>query len=285
MSRILVLGSTGMLGSAILRVFAKDPEYEVFGSVRSSAALRAFPELPAGQLRICTDVENSDFLMGLMAEIQPDVVINCVGLIKQLENADDPLAILPINAILPHRLARLCSIAGARLVHISTDCVFDGSQGGYIESDISDAEDLYGRSKLLGELHYSHTVTLRTSIIGHELNSAYGLVEWFLSQEREVRGYTKAIFSGLPTVELAWLIKEYVLPNDKLSGLYHVAANPISKYELLTLIAEVYAKRIDIIPDDKLVINRSLNAKRFNVVTGYRSPSWLELIKRMYEFG
>lgn len=284
MSRILVLGSAGMLGNAMLRVFADDPAHEVFGTARSGSALRYFSASLASRLRIGIDVENADALAVVMAELRPDVVINCVGVIKQLENANDPLAVLPINALLPHRLARLCALGGSRLVHISTDCVFNGSRGGYLESDVSDAEDLYGRSKLLGEVTYAHTITLRTSIIGHELASAHGLIGWFLSQEGPVRGFTKAIFSGLPTVELASLIKDCVLPDSDLAGLYHVAARPISKYDLLNLVAEVYGKRIDIVPDEKLVIDRSLNADRFNSATGYRPPDWPQLIKQMHDF-
>lgn len=284
MSRILVLGSTGMLGNAMLRVLADDAAHEIFGTVRSGSALKYLPASLASRLRIGIDVENADALAAVMAELRPDVVINCVGVIKQLENANDPLAVLPINALLPHRLARLCALGGSRLVHISTDCVFNGSRGGYLESDVSDAEDLYGRSKLLGEVTHAHTITLRTSIIGHELASAKGLVGWFLSQEGPVRGFTKAIFSGLPTVELASLIKNYVLPDSDLAGLYHVAATPISKYDLLNLVAEVYGKRIEIVPDGKLVIDRSLNADRFNSATGYRPPDWPQLIKHMHDF-
>ncbi len=285
MSRVLILGSTGMLGNAMLRVFASDPAYEVFGTARSGSALRYFPEALVSRIRVGIDVENADALAAIMADLRPDVVINCVGVVKQLENANDPLVVLPINALLPHRLARLCALGGARLVHVSTDCVFNGSRGAYTETDVSDAEDLYGRSKLLGEVTGAQTITLRTSIIGHELASAHGLIGWFLSQEGTVRGFTNAIFSGLPTAELARLVKDHVLPDGNLTGLYHVAAKPISKYDLLNLIAEVYGKRIDILPDDKLVIDRSLNAYRFNSATGYEPPDWPQLIKRMHEFG
>jgi len=149
---------------------------------------------------------------------------------------------------LPHRLARLCELSGARLVHMSTDCVFAGDKGCYLESDPSDAKDLYGRSKFLGEVAYPHAVTLRTSIIGHELQSAHGLVGWFLAQQERCNGYTKAVFSGLPTVVLAQIIRDVVIPRPDLSGVYHVAAEPIAKYDLLKLIAETYGKTIEIVP-------------------------------------
>ncbi|MFM8331419.1 MAG: dTDP-4-dehydrorhamnose reductase family protein, partial [Candidatus Methylumidiphilus sp.] len=188
------------------------------------------------------------------------------------------------NSLLPHRLATLCSIAGARLIHISTDCVFSGDRGGYTEDDPSDARDVYGKTKFLGEVTDSHTITLRTSIIGHELQTTHGLVEWFLSQERQCKGYTKAIFSGLPTVVLARIISDIVISRPDLSGVYHLAARPISKYELLNLIAAVYGKEIEIIPDDQFVVDRSLSAERFRVATGYVAPDWANLVKLMHKY-
>ncbi|MGE8399122.1 MAG: dTDP-4-dehydrorhamnose reductase family protein, partial [Burkholderiales bacterium] len=229
------------------------------------------------------DVLDQDALTAAMVQVHPDVVINCVGLIKQLADAKDPLTALPINAMLPHRLAQLCALSGARLIHVSTDCVFSGTKGGYLETDTSDAEDLYGKSKYIGELHDEpHAITLRTSIIGHELNSDHSLVDWFLKQQGSVRGFTRAIFSGLPTVELARVMKDFVLPHPQLNGLYHVAAEPIAKSDLLALIARQYEKTIDIHPDAKLVIDRSLNSDRFTHATGYKAPSWPQLIELMH---
>lgn len=280
--KILVLGVTGMLGNAVFSVLAKGSGLEVFGSARTDGARRHFDSTVA--LRIVTgiDVENHDSLARVFTAVRPDVVINCIGLVKQLADAEDPLRAIPINALLPHRLARLCQLSGARLVHISTDCVFSGDKGSYIESDPSDAKDLYGSSKYMGEVTYPHTITLRTSIIGHELLGAHGLVEWFLSQQERCSGFTKAIFSGLPTITLAQIVRDVVIPNKDLSGLYHVAAKPIAKFDLLKMIADVYGKNIDIASDDKLVIDRSLNADKFRVATGYVAPEWPELIKLMH---
>jgi dTDP-4-dehydrorhamnose reductase len=220
------------------------------------------------------------------AQVKPDVVINCIGLVKQLAVANDPLYALPINALLPHRLARLSDMIGAKLIHISTDCVFSGTRGAYSENDFADANDLYGRSKYLGEvINFPHVITLRTSIIGHELSSHHGLVNWFLAQQGTVNGYTKAIFSGVPTVELARVIAEFVLPNIDLHGLYQVASEPINKYELLRLLAVEYQKSIDIIPDEQLVIDRSLNGGKFYAATGYVCPSWSTMCTTMREFG
>ena len=283
MTKILVLGVTGMLGNAVFRVFSEDTACEVWGTLRSAAALRHFPERSRNRLMTGVDVLDHDAMVSVLTKVRPDVVINCIGLIKQLSNAKDPLLALPINSMLPHRLANLCSLGQSRLVHFSTDCVFSGRDGGYSELDTSDAEDLYGKSKYIGEVQSQpHAITLRTSIIGHELNSSYALVDWFLARQGSVKGFAKAIFSGLPTVELARVVKDYVLPHPQLSGVYHVAAQPISKLDLLRLVAEIYQKEIEIRPDESLVIDRSLDASRFSEATGYRAPPWRELIKKMH---
>ena len=273
-----------MLGNAVLKFFAQSPGYQTFGSVRSSSSLSLLPKNLRANIIAGVDMENADSLTSLFGKVHPDVVINCVGLVKQLAKADEPLSAIPINAMLPHRLARLCEVAGARLVHMSTDCVFAGTKGMYKEADASDAYDLYGRSKYLGEVDYPHAITLRTSTIGHELQSKFGLLDWFLSQGASCKGYTRAIFSGLPTVVFAQIVRDVVIPHKELSGLYHVAAQPISKFNLLKLIADVYGKSINIEPDDTLVVDRSLDATRFFRATGYVAPAWPELIKAMHAY-
>lgn len=282
---ILILGATGMLGNAILRYFADDKNWRVMGTTRSASQHGKFRDDLRKNLINGIDVENYDSLSSAFASARPDVVINCVGLVKQLSDANEPLSAIPINSILPHRLARLCAVAGARLVHVSTDCVFDGARGGYTENDRPDAYDLYGRSKLLGEVDYDNAVTLRTSIIGRELSSAHSLVDWFLTQDGPVHGFTKAVFSGLPTVELARVIKEFVLPRPHMRGLYHVSVDPISKHDLLQLVAEAYEKSIEIIADDKISIDRSLDSSLFRQETGYHPPEWRNLIATMRAFG
>lgn len=281
---VLIIGATGMLGNAMIRLLSEKADWQVFGTARSESAMRLFPSGIAARLILGVDVEQHDSLIKTFTRVRPDVVINCVGIVKQLANAEDPLQAIPINALLPHRLAQLCELAGARLVHISTDCVFSGEKGNYRETDPCDAKDLYGKSKFLGEVAYLHTVTLRTSIIGHELQSTHGLVGWFLSQSGRCKGYTQAIFSGLPTVVLAQIIRDWVIPRPDLSGVYHVAAQPISKYDLLKLIASVYGKQIEITPDDKLAIDRSLNAERFHEATGYVAPEWPQMIKTLFNY-
>lgn len=281
--RILVLGASGMLGSTAYRVLGNDPRFEAFGTVRSERARQFFPNALAANLRSGVDVENLDGLVSVLEQIRPEVVINCVGVVKQLGSAKDPLVAIPLNAVLPHRLARLCGLLGARLIHISTDCVFTGAKGNYSEDDSPDAEDLYGRSKLLGEVDYPNAVTLRTSIIGHELESRTGLVEWFLGETGEVRGFTKAIFSGVTTDELTRIIADRVIPRADLRGVYHVSTAPIAKYDLLRLLNSVYGRETRITADTTVAIDRSLDSSRFRAKTGYEPPAWPEMIRTMHE--
>lgn len=283
--KVLVLGASGMLGNAVFRLFAESDGFDVMGTVRGERSKKLFPKSLQSSLICGVDVENIDCLMRVLGDTKPEVVINCIGLVKQLAEADDPLVAIPINSLLPHRLAHLCAVAGARFVHMSTDCVFSGAKGMYTESDPSDAKDLYGRSKFLGEVDYPNAITLRTSIIGHELESARSLVGWFLSQSGSVKGFKQAIFSGLPTVEIARLIRDHVLMNPDLHGLYQVSSDPINKYDLLRLVADTYGKNIDIEADEKFVIDRSLDSSRFRSVTGFKPKPWAELVKSMKDFG
>jgi dTDP-4-dehydrorhamnose reductase len=282
--RVLVLGVTGMLGNAVFRLLSERSNLVVYGTARTNDSIHYFSKYLAQQIIAGLDVENHDSLTRAFAMVCPEVVVNCVGLVKQLANANDPLQAISVNALLPHRISALCQVAGARLVHFGTDCVFSGTQGNYLESDFPDATDLYGRSKLLGEVDYPNAITLRTSIVGHELSGHRSLVGWFLAQQGSAKGYVKAIFSGVPTVELAGIVRDFVLPRPDLHGVYHVASKPISKLDLLRLVAEVYGKDIDIIASDDVVIDRSLNAARFNKATGYAPPAWPSLVQRMFAF-
>lgn len=281
-TRVLVLGASGMLGNAVLRSFSESEVFTVIGTTRFVGAIGNLPQNLQHLVAVGVDANDYDSLIDTFVRYTPDIVINCVGLVKQLSSADDPLTAIPINSLLPHRLAKLCQVCGARFIHISTDCVFSGSKGMYVESDAPDAGDLYGRSKLLGEVDYPNSVTLRTSIIGHELAGARSLVGWFLAQTGSIQGFNRAYFSGLPTVELARVIRDFVIPNSNIRGLYHVSAGRINKYDLLKLIASVYEKAIEIVPDDKLVIDRSLNSDRFREATGYIASDWPTLIKTMH---
>jgi dTDP-4-dehydrorhamnose reductase len=271
-----------MLGSAVFKLFIENGDFELTGTLRSESTKQFFPVEWHQNIISGIDILDDDALTRVVESVKPDVVINCVGLIKQLAAANDPLIVLPVNSMYPHRLAAICESIGARLIHISTDCVFDGSKGNYVESDRSDATDLYGQSKYIGELHDKpNAITLRTSIIGHELNSRAALIEWFLSQSGSIKGFKRAIFSGLPTVELARVMMDYVIPRPGLHGLYHVSAAPISKFDLLSLVAKIYGKKIEIIPESEFIIDRSLNSERFQTETGYSAPDWPVLVEGM----
>lgn len=282
--KVLVIGASGMIGSTVLRVLSEKKDWQVFGSVRDERVKRFFSASIGEHLVAGVDVEQPDSLVKVLDQIRPDVVVNCAGLTKHKPEAEAPLIAIPINTLMPHRLAGLCKLIGARLIHVSTDCVFSGEKGNYTEDDFADARDVYGKSKALGEVNYPHAITLRTSTIGHELQSKYGLLDWFLSQDVRCKGYTRAVFSGLPTVVFAQVVRDVVIPREELSGLYHVAAKPINKFDLLKLIAAAYGKTIDVVPDDKLVIDRSLDAKRFQLETGYLAPEWPELINLMHSY-
>ena len=282
--RILILGGTGMLGHTLLRYFSSCPGYDVRATARSLGGLeKHFPQDLLGRFyEDSVNANHFDSIIRALASVQPHVVINCIGIIKQLPVSNDPLTAITINAQLPHRISLISRTAGARMIHISTDCVFDGKKGQYRETDPSNAEDLYGRTKFLGEVDYPHCVTLRTSIIGHELKGGHGLVEWFLAQTGKVQGFRKTIYSGFPTIELARIIHDFVIPQPQLAGVYHVSSEPISKYDLLNSVAKHYSKTIEIEPFDDLVQDRSLDSTRFRQATGYHPPSWEELIEKMH---
>ena len=282
--RVLVLGAAGMLGNAVYRTFTEDSTYEVFGSLRSDAGKSFFSAALSQQLFTGCDVMNQDSLIGLISKVRPNLVVNCIALEKRLISKNNPLLLMPINSLLPHKLENICELTGARLVHISSDAVFSGDKGNYSEDDIPDARDLYGISKLVGEVKGANSVTIRTSIIGHELSRANGLVEWFLKQEKICNGYSRAMYSGIPTVTLAKIIRDVVVPNAKLSGIYHVASEPISKFDLLMKIAKIYKKEIQVLPLIDPKINRTLKAEKFRNATGYTAPSWEELINTMNKY-
>jgi len=278
--KILVLGATGLLGNAMFRSMSKTSGARVAGTIRSEAARSLFaPEYAAG-LAVVEDIENPDALARLFDVTGPDVVINCIAVGRPAPA--DPMRSIEVYSVLPRRLSHLCKLSGSRLIQISSDGVFSGSRGGYTEDDLPDADDVYGVSKLLGEISEPHAFTLRTSIIGHELQSRGGLLEWFLSQQGQCSCYTRAIFSGFPTIVLADLIRDVVIPHSGLHGIYHMATRPISKFDLLQLVAKRYGRAIELIPDDRASPDRSLTADRFRKATGYTPPDWPELVELMY---
>lgn len=286
--RILILGASGMLGHKAFQVFSRIPEWTTFGTIRSDRYLPFFPDDLKSQLIRSIDVLNDTDLEFAIETSKPNCILNCVGLVKQAEDANLESQLMAINAELPRRLANFAQKLGIRVVHFSTDCVFSGNRGLYFEDDLVDAIDLYGKSKALGEVvGQPEIVTLRTSIVGPELHVGanmrpQGLLDWFLAQQNQCLGYTKAIFSGFPTIVLAQIVRDHVIPNDHLTGVHHVSSAPISKYNLLCEIAKAYGRDIHIIPDAALVIDRSLDSSLFQEITGFVPKSWPEMIKIMH---
>jgi dTDP-4-dehydrorhamnose reductase len=282
--KVLILGVEGMVGHKLFLELSKKSLLKVWATARTQGGLAKFPPRLASGIIPKIDAGEFETVVGQLNKLKPDVVINCIGITKKIINENDPLSAIEINSVFPHRLAQACRLSGARVIQLATDCVFNGSKGNYTESDPSDATDLYGRTKYLGEVYYPHCLTIRTSFVGPELGTRHhGLLEWFLSQRRQTKGYTKAIYSGVPTVEIARILYKYILPNKKLRGLYQISSVPISKFDLLKLIAKVYSKKINIIPDDSVSIDRSLDSKRFRLATGYKPLSWERMIKAMHQ--
>jgi dTDP-4-dehydrorhamnose reductase len=280
--RVLILGGNGMLGHKLWQTLAG--RFDTYATFRQSAAAPLRLGLfDAKRALGHVSAQDFDSVVRALAVARPDVVVNCIGIVKQGAAASDPVASIAVNALFPHRLAELSRASGARLIHIGTDCVFSGRAGNYAESDTSDAEDLYGRTKFLGEVSAEGCVTIRTSMIGRELGGSHGLVEWFLGQEgKRVRGFRRAIFSGFTTGVLSEIIASIITEHPQLQGVWQIAADPVNKYELLSLVKRVYGLRVEIEPDEAFVCDRSLDGARFRRETGFVPPSWPEMIERMH---
>jgi dTDP-4-dehydrorhamnose reductase len=279
--RILVLGATGMLGHKLWQCYRG--RFETWAAARAGyGECSQYGLFDPDRFLGGIDAFDFDALVKVFGAVRPDVVVNCIGIIKQLPSAKDPIVSLTINSLFPHRLANLCQATGTRLIHISTDCVFSGRHGMRTEKDISDAEDLYGRTKFLGEVDGPSCLTLRTSIIGRELRTSNGLVEWFLgNRDGAVKGYTRSLYSGFTTLALASIIVKVVEHHPELAGVYQVSSSPISKYELLCLLREAFGLDIEIEPSPEVQIDRTLDSSRFRAVTGFTPPTWPEMIREM----
>jgi dTDP-4-dehydrorhamnose reductase len=279
--RILILGGSGMLGHQLWKQLHS--EHEVWVTLRRPVADYArYGLFDANRSISGFDAANQDHLVRAFQTARPEAVVNCIGIIKQLKAAQDPIPSLNINALFPHRIAQLASLSGARVVQISTDCVFNGLKGNYSQTDPSDAEDLYGRSKFLGELDYPNALTIRSSIIGHELESQVGLIEWFLNQSgRVIKGFKRAIYSGFSTIEMSRIIERVLVQFPGLHGVWQVSSSPISKFDLLLLAKKHYQMSCEIIEDESFVCDRSLNSAPFRASTGYAPPSWEEMISEL----
>jgi dTDP-4-dehydrorhamnose reductase len=276
--RIIILGANGLIGSTLYYYLRKMNNLEVFGTIRK-LNVSDNPSL-IGKV----DFLNTKDSFDVISDIAPSVVINCVGITKHSINYNNIGEVSFINSILPHLLSDFSNIQKFKLIHISSDCVFDGQRGNYSELDLPNSQDLYGKSKFLGELDGCNgSITIRTSTIGHENYTKYGLLEWFLSQDSSCEGFSKAFFSGLTTLELASILYKHFIFDDSIFGLYNLAGPKINKFDLLKIIAKVYEKDIEIKKNEVFFIDRSLNASKFNDKFGYYVKSWDLMIKEMKE--
>ncbi len=279
--RILIVGGDGMLGHQLLLHLQNKHEVKV--TLRQDLPVyKNYGLFSRENSYAGIDVRNMADLTAVMADFRPEAVVNAVGVIKQRAAAKEVIPSLEINSLFPHRLALLCKAASSRMIHLSTDCVFSGKKGNYSESDRSDAEDIYGQSKYLGEVVDAHCVTLRTSIIGLELSRKTALIEWFLAQRGHIKGFTRAIYTGLTTLEMSRLIEKILLRHPELSGVFHVSSMPINKYDLLNLFAKLlHRDDVQILPDDNFFCDRSLLCENFRQLTGYQAPSWQEMLSEL----
>lgn len=280
--RILVVGGDGMLGHQLLK--SLQHRHEVRVTLRQDRSVyEKYNLFNPSNSYAGIDIRRADDLMPILVDFQPQAVVNAVGIVKQRKDAKDVIPSLEINALFPHRLALMCEAIKARMIHISTDCVFSGKKGQYTEQDISDAEDVYGKSKYLGEVSTGNCLTLRTSIIGLELSRKTSLIEWFLAQQGTIKGFTRAIYSGLTTLEMSRLIENILVNFPELSGLWHVSSEAINKYDLLTMFAKKLDKSIHIEAENEFVCDRSLLSDNFRKAIGYISPSWDEMLRELAE--
>ncbi len=279
--KILILGANGMLGHVLFNNFSKNNNYITKGTLRNKKYKKYFKEKYRKNLTTNLDITDISKLKKMIDSFKPDILINCIGIIKQKKKINYE-NMIKINSLLPRKLCEITALYKTKLILISTDCVFLGLKGNYKETDLTDAKDIYGISKILGEYTNKNSLVLRTSIIGHELDSRNGLLEWFLAQKKYVNGYKNVYFSGVTTLELFKILNKYIIKSN-LSGIYHIGSRKINKFDLLKIISKIYNKNIDIRPAYNEKLNRSLNFKKFKLQTGYINNKWIDMIKDMYQ--
>ena len=282
--KILIIGACGMLGNTLIKHFTKQKQFNIEFSVRDQSRQHLCQKLFKKKAKYLIDAQNPITAKLAINDFKPNICINCIGLIKQKSILNNHINSIEINSLFPHYLYGYCQEIFCRLIQVSTDCVFSGLKGNYTENDIPDPIDLYGYSKLLGEIKQENAVTIRTSIIGHEVNSKFGLLEWFLNENNKINGYNNAYFSGLTTLELSTIIAEFIIPKINLKGIYHISSKPINKFDLLNLINNIYCLEKIIYKDESISINRSLDSTKFKELSGYKFDNWVSMIKRMKRF-
>ena len=276
--KVMILGANGMLGHKLYETLMRTTD--VMGTIKGNfSEIEKYGFYTESHILPKINVLDIATITAVIKQNKPDVLLNCVGIIKQLKETKDVMLNIQINSLLPHQLFQMCHSTGIRFIHISTDCVFSGNKGGYKEDDTSDAEDIYGKTKYLGEVNEDGALTIRTSIVGRELSSSNGLGEWLISNKGgEVRGFTNAIFTGFPTIHFANIINDIIINYPHLSGLYHVSSEPISKYKLLTMINDQMNLNINVLKYQDRYCDRSLDSSLFRNITHFKPLTWEQMI-------
>ena len=279
--RILLIGANGLIGAHFTKSFLTKKEWKIYPLVRSKKKLNFIENYKNMEILELKDFQNLNHIKDLIVHHNINLIINCAGITKHNPEIKDLNKVLYLNSIFPKNLSKICNQLNIRFIHLSTDCVFSGQSSMYCEHSIHDAKDFYGITKSLGEVSDKKNLTIRTSTIGHETNTSYGLLNWFLKQD-ECFGYKNAVFSGPTTLELSKIIRDLIIPNSQLTGILNISSEPINKYSLLEIIKKVYSLKTIIKPSYKIKINRSLNSDKFRALTNYTARSWEDMIKEMY---
>ncbi len=283
--KILVFGASGMIGHQMWYKLNKEFPGHVYGTVRQS--LNHYEQFKIFDSKyLIPNLDATDFakVLQVLDQVKPDVVLNCIGITLRKPEAKNLELCTEVNSLFPQRLDKWAAQHQKRLIHFSTDCVFAGSDGMYSETSIPDAQDIYGKTKFLGEVSGSHSLTLRCPIIGREIEGKTELVEWFLKQKNnKIKGYANAIYSGITSAEMARQIILIIRKFSNLTGLYQISAAPISKYELLQLLNQISGLGVTIDKDEGYSTNKSLDSKKYRQVTGYVPPLWSAMLTEMME--
>ena len=273
--KIIILGSTGILARTL----------QLYLSKKNVDLLTISRERKNNKNYYLKNFLNFKKLEKLISKTKPTHIINCIGITKFNNSYNNKKLTVYLNSKMPLYLANYCKLNKIFLLHISTDCVFSGKKGNYLDNSFKDTKDLYGLSKKKGEVKNEFASTIRTSFIGPELNTKKSLLSWFLSEKKIVKGYTKAFFSGLTSLELCKIIYNYFIKNNLLKNkIINVGSRRISKYVLLTKIRRVFKKKIEISKHENFIIDRSLNSKKFRKITGYKLIKWDKMLLELKKF-
>ena len=284
--KILILGADGMLGHKLFQLLGMDYP-ETFGTISGKSSIYPYSGISFFHTdKVIPEVNMLDFgqIEHIINQLNPDYIINCLRVATHGDETAPPLQTITVNSLLPHQLAEVAKKNGARMIHFSSDCVFNGKQGMYTEEDPPNATHIYGQTRLLGEVFADNVLVLRGSVIGRELIQHSSLLDWFLRQQgSEINGFTHAIYSGLSSVETVRVVQMIISIKPSLTGLYHIASKPINKYNLLKLAQKNFGIKVTIHKQNKYFVNRSLAAEKIKYALGYVAPSWSSMMKELAE--